>query len=157
MCRYPLVKQTAGHSFPVVRLCLSLLHVGETATQFHYRRRGRSGLGTVKMYYKLCSCLNHHRNCSKFWSPIGPRQFVMAVSGRLFTNGLSCRWGRLPIALSSVVKQLRVPCSQLHNGSPLATTTSSYGYWEPGQFNPKKAVILTQGSQKVVISIYPYR
>ena len=77
----------------------------------------------------------------------GPCQFVMAVSGRLFTNGLSCRWGRLPIALSSVVKQLRVPCSQLHNGSPLATTTSSYGYWEPGQFNPKKAVILTKVSR----------
>jgi len=71
----------------------------------------------------------------------------MAVSGRLFTNGFSCRWGRLPIALSSVVKQLRVPCSQLHNGSPLATTTSSYGYWEPGQFNPKKAVILTKVSR----------
>ena len=74
---------------------------------------------------------------------------AMSVCGRLLSSGMSgfaCKWGRVtcPKVLLTCYGTSPTASSKLHASS---TIGSSYGYWEPGQFQPKKAVILTKVSR----------
>ena len=85
----------------------------------------------------------------------------MSVCGRLLASGMSgvaSRWGRVAgprVLTCSGTSAMRAASCKLHASSTIATLPgSSYGYWEPGQFHPKKAVILTKVSrweQKLVL------
>ena len=76
---------------------------------------------------------------------------AMSVCGRLLSSGMSgfaCKWGRVAcpkvLLTWSGSSPMATASSKFHASS---TIGSSYGYWEPGQFQPKKAVILTKVSR----------